>query len=343
MGNAKRYIRSLALGHLIYPESLASGGGLPLESGRVHYVDGDLTPTGTGRTWGAAFNTIAGAISEASAGDVLRIATLTMSSGAADPSSYEENLTIPAAKGSLSLIGTYRGKTQGGLPQLKDGATTTQEIIRVRAPGCVISDLGFNGAGNTGGGVLLDESGSGNTAFGTTIQGCHFKNCNGSTSTDVKTGGAIMWSAVGGAWQARIADNVFYKNTGDVVLKGTTSSRPQDVVIEDNTFSGPAGSVDANLYLAGGSGMNGVTIKRNDFPAVDLPALGSGTVLLYIDAASCTGLLAGNTFATIVDTLGSEKTFGATGSGGIIPTTMRMANNWGEATANTYTGQIHRT
>lgn len=340
----RQYNRALSFGALIYPESLADGGGLPVEGGRVRFVDGDLSASGNGRTWASAFNTNAGAIAAASSGDAIRIAARTITAAATDPISYEENLTIPNTVQNLSLIGVSRGLTQGGLPQLKDGATTTQEIIRVRSAGCLIANLGFNGAGNTAGGVLMDESTSGWAAFGTTIENCHFKNCKGTTSTSAKTGGAIMWSAVGGAWQVRIAGNRFYKCTADVVLKGTSNSRPQDVVIEDNVFSGPAASVDANLYLGpGGVGINGLTIRNNDFPTVTVPALGSGTVLRYIDATGCTGLLARNTFATIVDSLGSEKTFGATGTGALIPTTMRMADNWGECTSQTYAGQIIRT
>ena len=45
-----------------------------------------------------------------------------------------------------------------------------------------------------------------------------------------------MWSSDGGAWQVRIAGNVFYKNVGDVILKGTSVSVPQDVIIENNIF-----------------------------------------------------------------------------------------------------------
>jgi len=58
------------------------------------------------------------------------------------------------------LIGVSRGRTQGGLPQLKDGTETTAAILTIRAPGCLIANLGFNGSGNTGGGILLDADAS---------------------------------------------------------------------------------------------------------------------------------------------------------------------------------------
>ena len=280
------------------------------------------------------------AISAASAGDVIKIATLTTSAGATDPVSYEENLTIPAAKSSLSLIGVSRGRTQGGLPQLKDGATTTQEILRIRASGCLVQNLGFNGASNTGGGILIDESASGFTAFGTSVVGCHFKNCRGATADNASTGGAIMWTANGGAWQVYIGGNRFYKCVGDVVLKGTSSSRPQDVVIQGNSFSGPAANTDCNVQIGNGSGMNGVMIQDNYFPA--LPALG-GTTDRFIDATGCVGLLANNYFGILTAATGTPKTFAAAGTGAFIPTTMFMAGNYGETTTAGETGEVIRT
>ncbi|KKN14460.1 hypothetical protein LCGC14_0995820 [marine sediment metagenome] len=320
MGNAKQYIKALRMGHLIHPESMVNLNA-PVEGGRVWFVDGDLTPTGNGKTWAGAYNTIAGAISAASAGDVIYIAAKTMSSGASDPSSYEENLTIPPAKSSLSLIGVSRGRAQGGLPQLKDGSTTTQEILRVRAPGCLIYNLGFNGAGNTGGGILLDESDAAYTAFGTSILGCHFKNCKGSTATNAATGGAIMWTSNGGAWQVLIDGNQFYKNVGDIVLKGTSGSVPQDVVIQNNTFNGTAGAVDCHI-LMGGSGMLGFTIDNNTFADL-LPSLGSGTNVRYVILVG-TGLFSNNSFAGVYTTAG----FGAGKAAAKIPTTVGLPHNY---------------
>ena len=104
-----------------------------------------------------------------------------------------------------------------------------------------------------------------------------------------------MWSSAGNAWQILIKGNRFYKCVGDVVLPGTTNTVPQDVVIEDNIFSGPAASCDCNLYLQGaGSGINGVIINNNVFTA--MPAIGSGTNVRYIHATGCVGILSNNVF-----------------------------------------------
>lgn len=341
MARADDYIPALKYGHKIYPENLAVNA--HLDNGDIWFVDGDLgSNNNDGTTWDRAFGLVQDAIDQAAAGDVILIKPMKITDFTGDPSSYEENLTIPATKPHLSLIGVERGLTQGGLPQLKDGSTTTQHILRIRAAGCLIQNLGFNGAGNTGGGILLDDDYSTKTAFGTTIRGCHFKNCKGTTATNAATGGAINWSSTGNAWQARIEGNRFYKCVGDVVLPGTSSTVPQDVVIQGNVFSGPAGSTDCNLYLQGaGSGMNGVIIDHNVFTA--MPAIGSGTNVRFIHATGCVGVLTNNTFACQSESGGTELTFGAAGTAAYIPTTLFMANNYGATGTADTTGEIYRT
>jgi len=267
--------------------------------------------------------TIQSAIDAATTGSTIYVFAQDMAAGATDPTSYTENVVIPAGKSNLSIIGVPDGRAQGCLPQLKVGSTTTAAILTVRSPGCHIKNIGINGDGATGGGILLDDDASTKSAFGTVIEGCHFKNCKGPTATNAATGGAIMWAATGGAWQVLIKGNMFYKNVGDIVLLGTSSSVPQDVVIEDNIFSGPAADVDCNIYL-GGSGMNGVYVKNNVFPV--FPAKASGANLLYAFMTGSIGILAGNYF-------GTDKTFGAAaaaGSGALIPTTVFLSGNYDE-------------
>jgi hypothetical protein len=203
------------------------------------------------------------------------------------------------------IIGVSRGRTQGGLPQFKIGAGTTA-MFDIQAPGVYIANLGFNGASSTGGGIkITDDGGSTYSSFGLTIENCHFKNCK-CHATNGGLGGAIYWASTGGGWQVRIRGCRFYKNVADIVLVGTSGSRPQDVVIEDNVFSGPAASVDVNIYGAGGSGFDGVIIRNNEFTC--FPAVGSGSNAKPLVLTGCVGMLCGNRFAT------SGKTFGAAGN-----------------------------
>jgi len=314
------------------------GFGVPLEGGDIWYVDGDKSTGGAGQSWEDAFATIQTAVTAASAGDVIYVAGRTITALATDPVSYAETIIIPNATSNLSIIGVSRGRSQGGLPQIKIGAGSTA-MLDVRAPGCLIQNIGFNGASSTGGGILLtDDGGTASVAFGTTIAGCHFKNCVGSTATNAATGGAIMWSATGGAWQTLISSNRFYKNVGDIVLLGTTSSVPQDVIIQDNIFSGPAANVDCNLYLEGGSGMNGVVIDSNIFQ--QKPAISSGTNARYIKATGCVGMMTRNMFGCLSAEGESEVTFQADGTAAFIPTTLHMAGNFGQFSTGVGAGLV---
>jgi hypothetical protein len=311
----------------------------------VLYVDGTNGSDGnTGKGWSSAKATIQGAIDAAVAGDIIFIAPKAMSAGDTDPSSYAETLTIAAAKSSLSLIGLSRGRTQGGLPQIKKGSGTTA-MLTIRAPGCLIANLGFNGVGASPTfyqslvGILLDDDASTKTAFGTTIMNCHFKNCAGSAaSTNAAEGGAITWS-LGGAWQTRIIGCRFYKNVGDIVVVGTSTSVPQDVIIEDCVMSGPAANVDCNIYVAS-SGVNGIIIRNCSFG--QLPALG-GTNDRYIKMASGTvGMIEGCTFGCQTSgTGGTMLTFKSGGTAGDFPTTVHIAKCFGQSiTADATGGEI---
>lgn len=301
--------------------------------GSYWFVDGTSgSDTFEGTSPDRAFATIQKAINSAAKQDTILVFPKEVAATATDPSSYAETLTITTPM--ISIIGINRGLTQGGLPQISKGSGTTA-LLTVRAPGCLIANLGFNGISSTGGGILLDDNGTTKNAWGTTIVGCHFKNCVGTTATNAATGGAIQWAATGNAWQVLIKGNRFYKNVGDIVLLGTSGSVPQDVVIEDNIFSGPAASVDCNIYLAAGSGMNGVIIRRNVFTC--FPAISLGTNVKQLALTGCVGELSENFFAT------SGKTFGAAGNN-LVPTTVFMAGNYQEIAAGANaTGEIGRT
>jgi len=305
-------------------------------NGKQWFVDGDKSASGDGKTWGNAFATIQEGVTAASAGDVVYVVAKTITDATGDPTSYAETIIIPLAKSSIALVGVSRGRTQGGLPQIKKGSGSTA-LLTVRAAGCLIANLGFNGSGSTGGGILLDDDNSTKSAFGTSIVNCHFKNCKGH-ATNGSLGGAITWSAQGNAWQVLIKGNRFYKNVADIVLLGTSNSVPQDVVIEDNVFSGPAASVDANLLLNGGSGMNGVMIMNNVFPC--FPAISSGSNATAMKLTGCVGILSGNQFGFPTQGAGT-KTFKAAGDC-LVPTTVFMSGNYGETDTEGDTGYVFR-
>ena len=307
--------------------------------GNTWYVDASKATgaSGDGTTWDEAVITIQEAVTLAGAGDVVYVAAQDNTSYDTDPVSYEENVIIPYATSNLALVGVSRGRTQGGLPQMKV-STAASPIITVRAPGCLIANIGINGAGGTGGGILLDGNNTTKAAFGTSIVGCHLKNCK-VTTTSAQSGGAINGGSDQTPWQVLISGCRFYKNEVDICVVGTETV-PQDWVIEDCVMSGPAANVNCNMWLTGGgSGINGVSINNCVFQELGT----KGTTDRYIDATGCTGTLSNCTFGCATNDAGTTITFGAAGSGALIPTTMHMMNNFGQTGTANESGEIIRT
>ncbi|KKN79019.1 hypothetical protein LCGC14_0344950 [marine sediment metagenome] len=291
----------------------------PFPSGRAWFVDGTSGLAGnSGKKPTEAFSTLTLALAAVDTGDVIYVYPKDMVATSTDPVSYAETVSITTPQ--VSIVGVGNGKVQGGLPQFKIGAGSTV-MFDIKAPGVSIQNIGINGISSTGGGIkLTDDGGSTSAAAGFSIVNCHFKNCK-AHATNGSLGGAIYWGSAGGAWQGLIKGNKFYKNVADVVLVGTSGSRPQDIVIEDNVFSGPAGSVDGNLLLNGGSGIDGVYINRNVFPC--FPAIGSGSNTNVLVLTGCVGSLTDNQFGI------TGKTFGAAANV-LVPTTILMAHNYQE-------------
>ena len=327
MGKARDYIPALKFGHKIYPEDLAIGN--PWSN--YFYVDGDngSDTANTGKSIDKAKVTIQAAVTAAVEGDVIIVRPKTP--GIWDPVGYEETVIIPYATPNLTIAGISTNNTYGAMPHMAIGAGSTA-MITVRAPGCRITGLSFAGTSSTGGGILFDDDSSTKSAYGTTIDNCYFYECLGSAAA--ATGGAIMWSAEGGAWQTRILNNYFMSCRGGIILKGTSSSRPTDVFIQGNTFSSWVNTeVDIDIDLGNGSGAQGVIIDNNYFGTVDVPGYaGAGATARYLDLTGCEGILSNNQFACKTGTDDTPVTFGAsTHTAGIVPATIRMARNYGES------------
>lgn len=307
------------------------GAGLDMfASGNVWFVDGTNGSDGQdGTSPSTAVATIQAAVNKASAGGVIYVRPKLTVTGATDPTGYTEAVTIANTKPNLSLIGISTGRAMGGQPMLRQGAGTDAHVI-VRAPGVTIKNFTINGSSNTGGGIYIDESASAYVAFGTTIEDCYFKNCKG--SGNASTGGAIYWSSNGGGWQTLIRGCYFHNNRCGIALLGTSSSMPEAVTIRDCEFVSNANTtVDADIYISAGSGMQSVVIRDCFFGTVDIPAYASSPAAArYIHATSCEGLIANCYFACVTDPSQTEKTFGAAGDAAVIPTTMRIAGCYGE-------------
>ena len=332
--------RNIALDAAIDPNKILGGvGHLLRKDAKMIFVDGDSGDNSAGgRTVGTAKATIQGGVDAASAYGVVKVFPKKITDYTGDPTSYAETVIIPYSAVGLTLSGVDTGRTQGGLPQIKKGSGATAHIT-VRAPGVLIENMGINGISATGGGILLDDDYAAKSAFGTTIRNCHIKNCVGSTATNGLTGGGIMWSAEGNAWQTSIVGNMFYKNVADIVLMGTSNTRPQDILIQGNEFKSAVTSACDGNILCGGSGFQTITIDSNVFG--DLPALGSGTNVLYMDlTGTLGGMVSNNIFGCEANATGTALTFKAAGTGANIPTTVYFCNNVGQGITDGESGEL---
>lgn len=293
---------------------------IPRPGGSVWFVDGDNGLDGnSGRKPETAFKTIGAAATSTNAelkeGDTIYVFAKTYTTSATDPASYAETIIITTPQ--ISIIGVGNSRTQGGLPQMKIGGSSTTSMITIRAGGVTIANMGINGASSTGGGIEIDQNAAGSEVIGTAILNCHFKNCK-KHATNGGLGGAINWSVDGGGWQTLIKGNRFYKCLADIVVIGTSNTVPQDVVIEENVFSGPAANVDINIKT-GGSGVNGLIIHNNVFQC--LPAIGSGSNAINLDLTGSVGVLSQNHFGC------AGETFGAAADS-LVPTTVMICGNY---------------
>jgi hypothetical protein len=287
-------------------------------AGKILFVDGDLGSDGNdGLSPQSPKVTVQSAVTAAGANSTIYVKAKAMAAGATDPGSYAENIIIPAGSSCMTIIGVGSALTQGALPQLKVGATTTSPIITVRAAGFVIQNMTVNGIGATGGGILLDGDASTKDAFGFAAINCYLKNCKGSGAA--ATGGAIYWSSTGSSWNVRIDSCDFYDCRAGIVLTGTSIDMPKSVYVENCSFgAGLKATVDCDIYGAGGSGINGLYINKCRFNTVDVPAYAtSPSAARYVYATGCVGAMTNCTFAC------TGKTIGAAGDACYIPVTMR--------------------
>lgn len=299
--------------------------------GNIYFVDGDYGADGNdGHSPSTAKGTIGGALAVSGPGAVIYIKARNIPATGTDPVNYAETIIIANTQPGTQLIGVGSGPKQCAQPQIKKGSGAVA-LLTVRAPGCLISGLTFNGGGSTGGGILLDDNGTTKVAAGTVIQGCVFKNCVGSAATNSGTGGAVQIAAGGGCWDTLIKDCLFYRNIGGFVLLGT-STVPQDITIENCQFTTDVStSVDTYIFGNAGSGIIDLVIRNCEFGI--FPS--GNTKNNYMDLTACTGQIVGCRFAS------NNKTFGAAANV-LVPTTVLLAQNYQEKSTSG-SGEIFRT
>lgn len=106
MGHARDYTPAVKMGHKWYPEDIV---GFPYNTkGNYWFVDGDLSSTGSGKSWVSAFSTFAEGVAALSDDDVLFLA----------PGSYNEGVTHTITEDNVKIIGVQSGHGVATAPTL---------------------------------------------------------------------------------------------------------------------------------------------------------------------------------------------------------------------------------
>lgn len=295
----------------------------------TYFVDGDNgSDSNNGLSPDRAFDTVAAAIAAAGADDVIYIRERAWTD--TDPTAYREvtdSMIITSAKKGLSLIGTGSNLSNSFGVQINAAASDTGTVLTVRAPSVAIENIDFNrGASTSTNGLVYfqyDETSSTLRAEGCSISNCHIRNASQADMAGIKTNGA---------WYLDIVGNTFVNcRFGVQVYSGVSVTN--GVRIIGNYFTNGGGTTDgaqfdAHIAVNGGPHY-GLVIDRNVF-ATALPALSGGAWLRYIRInGTADGIVSNNVFASR-----SDLTYGATGSGAIIPTTVGFVNNYGDEGAS---------
>ena len=173
MGKASRYFPAVgSFGHKWYPEDIV---GSPLmATGNYWFVNSNLEPTGSGKSWDSAFSDFTDALSSVGSGDVIFMA----------PGTYTGNYSTPdeTEARNVSVIGVAPGQPgiRGGVNLLPTSGASP--IITNNASGWRYSNLCFRpGATSSGITLVADQNTTayiagtaGSISQGVTVDNCTF-------------------------------------------------------------------------------------------------------------------------------------------------------------------------
>ena len=234
--------------------------------GDIWYVDSSLTASDDGKTWDHAFITIAEAVTAASAYDTILIKGTDAQDSSSDPTSdYTEEVTIPATKMGLRIIGC--GNSPEGV--LWENETAETVILTINAKDCLVANIRFrpNGATSANAIFLAKNEALTANASGAIIRNCIFRSTTETALAGIETEGAndvlvedcVFTSVATGilqdsspnsvTYRMRIRNNLFDdKCTNGIVIDGRScdirdNSLASDLTVAINTYSvGSAGS-----------------------------------------------------------------------------------------------------
>jgi len=216
--------------------------------GDVLFVDGDNGSDGNaGDDPTTAKSTIGGAISAASAQDVIYVRGRGPGTDATDPQRYaENNITIPYAKYGLAVIGTTANAVNPFYCQIRGSAAGS--IMTVRAPNCAIENLAFNKGSATTGLIRLEgDNGTSTTAWGTVIANCHFRNASSIANSGIVFNAGSYNSIMNCEFEA-CQSGIFIQSGSNYPVRSPKIYNCAFRGDNDSTVAGPNISGDGVIY-----------------------------------------------------------------------------------------------
>jgi len=308
-----------------FPDGVYQYGGVPVgvgrlseifEAGNIWFVDNDNGSSAyTGKRPDWAFDLPSTAVAAASKGGVIYIRPRTTTASA--DNKYTDNVTIPATKCMLSLIGAGNGYPayRGAVNMVP--STTTTHTINVQASGCSIENMTFDHTTATAGNAINCVRSATIQAICLTVKNCRFL---GNTILPGSDGTTVTGTiGLGSAQYSHIEDNVFLKCSSGITMWATSGS-PMSIIIRRNVFSGMVLSRDCDIVIGiSDIQSTGHVIADNIF-ADGLPNMSTGSYKDFIHdcyavTSVATGIICGNHFATLtpseMHTDGTECTLAA--------------------------------
>lgn len=237
--------------------------------GKYIYVDASKGPSGSGKSWDSAYDTLTKAVAVAVSGDVVVVA----------PGSYDEALVIDVS--GVTFVGAGRRGSASVAPSTVDAVAITVDGSAARVSGVQLLNLGAEGNG-TGGGLHVKGDIRGFRAYGCKFEGGAFaakleSTADGDVADTILQDNEFAWTTTaldivvsGGGdpvTQTLVKGNLFHNYTDDGVVNSGAHSA--DLWIVENVFANQEDGSEPTQYLD-------------------------------IDVASTTGVVTGNKFATTV-------------------------------------------
>ena len=273
--------------------------GLPVvfKAGRTAFVDGTLSSNGTGTSFSDAYNTIQLALTALAAETALE-ATVFVRQKALG-TYYTESVVASSALRGLSIIGTGNGKG-GSVYQACTWRNSSNSVddsaLDLRPGHAAVENIHFfsRAAQSSGFGIRAYWNTGSGLNIGSAIVNCGF---SGDLADHPAAAGVVQSAIRFDSNEGMRVEDCVFVDCRVGIASGSTMNAWKELWIVNNTFSGLAANIAADLFLADGLNFE---LHGNHFGHT-VPAHAAGTMTKYVfvvGGATVEGSITGNMFCS---------------------------------------------